>query len=348
MSAVATHLHPHISFPFPPPFTTNYPTIRSPWRPNNGIRLHASISLQGQRQASDPELRSVLELATASDYFSPLLKSLTKPADIDYVMIQEDPYERDDFLTILESRFFFLAADARSTLRPGFELVSFGNCGRGWRPSYRNVLLSVRKELKVPCSTKLPTADLEVEIFLHLLQDYSSEASGSSPRAWESSEASDSQGSLELGLSQWKVQAGAALKFGTVKLRSLILKGGGMLTLGKIYEMLARGLSGRMLLDAANYQMKNEIIRKGGHLAAINLESRAALLAAKKGVAGAASRYLGLRSVMALFGPMLWGTFLADIVIQMLGTDYARILRAIYAFAQVRCLVCMSLHIYGG
>lgn len=31
----------------------------------------------------------------------------------------------------------------------------------------------------------------------------------------------------------------------------------------------------------------------------------------------------------------LWGTFLADLVIQMLGTDYARILRAIYAFAQV-------------
>lgn len=31
----------------------------------------------------------------------------------------------------------------------------------------------------------------------------------------------------------------------------------------------------------------------------------------------------------------LWGTLLADVVIQMLGTDYARILRAIYAFAQV-------------
>lgn len=40
----------------------------------------------------------------------------------------------------------------------------------------------------------------------------------------------------------------------------------------------------------------------------------------------------------------LWGTFLADVVIQMLGTDYARILRAIYAFAQVIYdLVCMIL-----
>lgn len=45
--------------------------------------------------------------------------------------------------------------------------------GRGWRPSYRNVLLSVRKKLNIRCSSKLSTEDLEVEIFLHLLQDYS-------------------------------------------------------------------------------------------------------------------------------------------------------------------------------
>lgn len=31
----------------------------------------------------------------------------------------------------------------------------------------------------------------------------------------------------------------------------------------------------------------------------------------------------------------LWGTFLADVVIQMIGTDYARIVQAIFAFAQV-------------
>lgn len=44
---------------------------------------------------------------------------------------------------------------------------------RGWKPSYRNVLLGVRKKLGVPCSSKLSTQDLEVEIFLHLLQEYS-------------------------------------------------------------------------------------------------------------------------------------------------------------------------------
>jgi hypothetical protein len=35
----------------------------------------------------------------------------------------------------------------------------------------------------------------------------------------------------------------------------------------------------------------------------------------------------------------MWGTLLADIVIQMLGTDYARIVKAIYAFAQVRFIL---------
>ncbi|CAA3002794.1 uncharacterized protein LOC105640952 isoform X1 [Olea europaea subsp. europaea] len=35
-----------------------------------------------------------------------------------------------------------------------------------------------------------------------------------------------------------------------------------------------------------------------------------------------------------LLHPMMGGILLADVVIQMLGTDYARILRAVYAFAR--------------
>ena len=50
-------------------------------------------------------------------YFSPLLKSISRRADVDYAMIEEDLEEREDFISSLESRFLFLAADARSTLR---------------------------------------------------------------------------------------------------------------------------------------------------------------------------------------------------------------------------------------
>ncbi|KAJ0048636.1 hypothetical protein Pint_16839 [Pistacia integerrima] len=331
----------HFSFPYSVSVTTKTKLFSSGFssaRRGNGLApvacSHATISRKGQG-SYDPELRLVLELATDSElyelerilfgpsYFSPLLKSLTNGADVDHVMIEEDLEEREGFIAGLESRFLFLAADARSTLR-------------GWRPSYRNVLLAVRKKLNIPCSSKLSTEDLEVEIFLHLLQEYASEESGVFPGLWENSKAIDIQNTLELGLSQWKVQGLAFMKVGAAELKSMILKGGGMYTLAKVYELLARRLSGKVFLEAANYQIKKEVLKKGGQLAAINLESRAALLAAKQGFAGAATKYLGLRSMMAFLGPIMWGTLLADVVIQMLGTDYARVLRAIYAFAQIR------------
>ncbi|XP_056159345.1 uncharacterized protein LOC115663807 isoform X2 [Syzygium oleosum] len=96
-----------------------------------------------------------------------------------------------------------------------------------------------------------------------------SEESKTSLPTWESSANSDVQDSLGLGLDEQKVQAFAASKFGARELRSLIFK-------------IARRLSGKVLLEAANYQIRKEVVKKGGQLAAINLVSRAALLAAKK------------------------------------------------------------------
>ncbi|KAL1541975.1 hypothetical protein AAHA92_26122 [Salvia divinorum] len=262
-----------------------------------------------ESSAYDPELRRVLELASDAElyelerilfgrsFFSPLLKSVLKRDEIDHFMTGEDPDEREDYISMLESRFFFLAADARSTLR-------------GWRPSYRSVLLGVRKKLKIPCSAKLSAEDLEIEIFLHLLHEYSSK------------EQESFSSSKKL----------AALGIGATDIRSLILKGGGMLTLEKLLELLG----GKVSVEAAKYKMKKELIRKGGQLAAINMESGVAFLAARQGLKAAAARYLGLRSITQLFGPLMWGTLLADVFIQMLGTDYARILRAIYAIAQIR------------
>lgn len=272
--------------------------------------------------ATDSELYEIERILFGPSYFSPLLKSVLKRDEVDHFMIGEDPDEREDYISMLESRFLFLAADARSTLR-------------GWRPSYRSVLLEVRKKLKIPCSTKLSAEDLEVEIFLYLLQEYSSDEQGSFPSSKISSE-NDAPNSLELGLSQWKVQQLTALGIGATDIRSLILKGGGMLTLEKLLELLGGRFSGKLFTEAAKYQMKKELIKKGGQLAALNLESGAALLAARQGLKAAAVRYLGLKSVTQLFGPLMWGTLLADVFIQMLGTDYARILRAIYALAQIR------------
>ena len=37
----------------------------------------------------------------------------------------------------------------------------------------------------------------------------------------------------------------------------------------------------------------------------------------------------------SMFDASLWGVFIADVVIQSMGSDYARIVRAIFAIAQV-------------
>lgn len=49
-------------------------------------------------------------------------------------------------------------------------------------------------------------------------------------------------------------------------------------------------------------------------------------------------------ALLVIYTPLvrLWGTLLADIVIQMLGTDYARIVQAVYAFAQVKFMLFSS------
>ncbi|XP_056171705.1 uncharacterized protein LOC130139222 isoform X3 [Syzygium oleosum] len=108
------------------------------------------------------------------------------------------------------------------------------------------------------------------------------EESRTSLPTWESSANSDVQDSLGLGLDEQKVQAFAASKFGARELRSLIFKGGGLITLAKISQLIARRLLGKVLIEAANYQIRKEVVKKGGQLAAINLVSRVALLGAKK------------------------------------------------------------------
>ncbi|XP_031498959.1 uncharacterized protein LOC116263378 isoform X1 [Nymphaea colorata] len=255
-------------------------------RSGYGVRFLCSLRAATQQKANggfDPELRSVLELATDGElseigsilygrsYFSPLLKSIAYGDNVDDVMYEEAGEGREAIVELLESRFFFLAADARATLR-------------GWRPSYRDVLLDLRKKLRIPCSSRLTTGDLEAEIFLHVLQEFSSEEMPRFSFSRENTRFSDCYAYTDgpVGANQWKIDAFDVLKVGAKELKLIFLKGGGMLTLTKIYQLLRRSLSGKLLLEAANYQIKHEAIKKGGQLAAVSLESRVALLAAKK------------------------------------------------------------------
>ncbi|XP_074575348.1 uncharacterized protein LOC141831841 isoform X2 [Curcuma longa] len=279
---------------FPPP---RDPRVRLLLPPANALAPARGA------ETFDPELRLVFELATDAElvelehilfgpsFFSPLLKSITRKQEFSFTMDDEYIEEREDFIEHLESRFLYLAADARSTLR-------------GWRPSYKNILLNVKRKLGVRCSSKLSTEDLEVEIFLHLLSEYSSEEMD--PVSFPSLDRKlpSNHGSLEVGISKWKVLALGALKGGAKELQNVFVKGCGMFTMARIFQLLARKFSGKLLLEAANYEIKHEIIMKGGQLAAIKLEAKTAELIARQGLARAATRYAGLRSAMLLLGPI--------------------------------------------
>lgn len=320
--------------------------------------MHCSAEHASASAARDPDLHTVLELASTEELqelsdilygrslLSPLVKSLA-PGDggaREEPALEEswgghgpeDMAARDRVLRRLEARFLFLAADARATLR-------------GERPTYRGVLLAVRERLKVACPSKLSTPDLESEIFLHLLQDAAPPGEGGKgaarPSQANGSDGFDARVALKFANEAASRAAksgalgeslGTALRLGGAGLLSTLLKGTGAFTATGLHKMAVKKLTGKVLLEGARYQAAKSALLKGGAFVSATVERQFAFLAARQGLAGAAARYVGLRSLMNLLGPLMWGTLLADIAIQSLGTDYARVVRAIYAFAQIR------------
>ena len=53
-------------------------------------------------------------------------------------------------------------------------------------------------------------------------------------------------------------------------------------------------------------------------------------------MATAAARYGAARSALGLLGPLAWAWLGADLMLRALGTDYCRVVRAVFALAQVR------------
>jgi hypothetical protein len=65
-------------------------------------------------------------------------------------------------------------------------------------------------------------------------------------------------------------------------------------------------------------------------------QRQAALAAAQKGLTSATMRYSAVQSALAFLGPVMWAWLAVDLVRAAVGTDYARVVRAVYILAQVR------------
>ncbi len=263
------------------------------------------------------ELRTALELATEEELqqitnilfcrrFNPL-DYLRAP---DAIAVQSQDW--DSWLDSVEDRFRYLAADGVTVLKGQTEKVS-----------YRQILVRVCHFLKVPYSQKMPTTEIEAEIYLHLVN-----------KAWKRLPPSE-QKSLSIQI-QKALADSHTLQPLPVHLQhnplDIVLKGSSVIAVNSILKpILLKHIAGQFALHFARYKGTKTALVQGGAIA-----NQIALQTAKQGMTRAAARYGAVRTVLSLVGPALWGWFIADLGWKAIATDYGRIIPTIFALAQIR------------
>lgn len=267
------------------------------------------------------ELRAALELATDEE-----LQLLTeilfrrKFNPLDYVYTPEplsvQSQERQTWLDSLEERFRFLAADGVTVLR-----------GKTDQISYRQILLRVCRYLRIPHHQTLSTAEIEAEIFLHLLD-----------RAWQRLPASQQKNlmkELQCVLSETEL-AEQLPPSPHNDPGSLIFKGGSALAMTSIVRPLILQLLARQFaMRTATYQVAKQAAQ-GGVTIATQIQSRAALQTAYRSMTVSAARYGAVRSLFSFVGPAMWAWFFADLGWRAIATNYGRVIPVIFTLAQIR------------
>lgn len=268
------------------------------------------------------ELRAALELATEAE-----LQSLTeilfrrKFNPIDYLYtpdpVDVQSQDREAWLDAIEQRFRFLAADGMTVLQ-----------GQSDRFTYRQSLIQICRYLKIPYSQKFSTADLEVEVFLDLLN-----------RAWKGLPANE-QGALTVEVQRSLTQADLwdQLPLAVQKdPMGLLLKGGSALAVSSIVRpMILQLIARQFAYHFASYQVAKQALVQGGAIAAGQFQNYVTLQTAKRGMTLSAARYGATRSILAFVGPTLWALFFADLGWRAIATNYGRIIPTVFALAQIR------------
>ncbi|MFO0149390.1 MAG: YaaW family protein [Microcystis sp.] len=263
------------------------------------------------------ELRTALELATEEELqqitnilfcrrFNPL-DYLRAP---DAIAVQSQDWE--SWLDSVEDRFRYLAADGVTVLKGQTEKVS-----------YRQILVRVCHFLKVPYSQKMPTTEIEAEIYLHLVN-----------KAWKRLPPSE-QKSLSIQIQKALADSHTPQPL-PVHLQhnplDIVLKGSSVIAINSILKpILLKHIAGQFALHFVRYQGAKTALVQGGAIV-----NQIALKTAKQGMTRAAARYGAVRTVLSLVGPALWGWFIADLGWKAIATDYGRIIPTIFALAQIR------------
>lgn len=280
-----------------------------------------NTNLEPQLEPQD-ELRSVLELASEEE-LRELTDILFRPKfnPLDYLLPKPslEDLDRDQWITELETRFRFLAADGLTVLQCKTDRIS-----------YRQTLLQVCRYLHLPHPKNLTTLDLEAEIFLHLLQ-----------RAWKKLPQTQKvhltqRVERSLRHTQLWHQLPQQLQQDPM---GLLVKGGSAIVLSSLVKPLLLQLIARQFaFHYARYQVAQSSLTAGTLIASQHLQHHVTAKLAQQGMTVAAARYGATRSLFGILGPALWTWFLADLGWRSISTNYARIIPTIFTIAQIRLL----------
>ncbi|MEO0759553.1 MAG: hypothetical protein AAFY78_22070 [Cyanobacteria bacterium J06648_16] len=264
------------------------------------------------------ELRSGLELAT-DDELQAMTEILFRPRfnPLDY-LYTPDPAtvqscDRNQWLNQLDQRVRFLAADGLTVLRGRTQVVS-----------YRQILLQICRQLKVSYSSDWPTADLESELFLVLLD-----------KTWNQMSKRE-QTALQKQV-RTAIVSTAPFKQLSPQLQQnpldLVLKGGSALAVGAMVRpWLLKQIAQQFAIQMARYQVAQQGMRGAAGL----MQSKATQHIAARGMALNAARYGAARGVFAVLGPAMWAWFFADLGWRAIATNYTRVIPVVFTLAQIR------------
>ncbi len=273
------------------------------------------------------ELRTGLELAT-HDELAALAEVLFRPKfnPLDYWCIPSPQVvqacDRIHCIKQIDARLRYLAADGLTVLRQDTQQLS-----------YRQILLQLGRQLKLQLSTRLSTLDLEAEIFLQLLE-----------KTWyrlTPRQQRQLQRRLTSELAQMEeVQDEFQRLSPQVRQNpmALVLKGGSAVAVNSVIRpWLLQQIAKQFALQFARYQVAQQTLR-GATALGNQVQGRAVMHLASRGMAINAARYGAVRSVFACLGPALWAWFVVDLGWRAIASNYTRVLPVVFTLAQIRLI----------
>jgi uncharacterized protein YaaW (UPF0174 family) len=267
------------------------------------------------------ELRSGLELATEAE-LQAMTEILFRPRfnPLDYLYtpapLAVQGGDRTHWLDQLDRRVRFLAAD-------GFTVLQ----GQSHQLSYRQILRQICRHLKISYEETWSTDDLEAELFLELLEQTWQRLSQREQRQLQrqvkdSLIATEQFQHLSPHLQQDPL--------------GILLKGSSALAVSAVVRpWLLRQVAQQFALHFARYQVAQQTL-KGALSLGAQVQGRAALQVASRGMALNAARYGAMRGIFAFLGPAMWGWFLADLGWRAIASNYTRVIPVVFTLAQIR------------